>query len=171
MRRVAVCGLAFAVWGVAVAGGQKDAEDPSAINLPPGEGRALVIAQCTECHDLERITPKRKTAEEWKKVLDQMVIEEGAELTDVASLTAYLASALGPSAPPLVDVNAGSRDDLARVPGITPAMADKLIAHREASGPLLTVADAQPILGLDAAGFDKAKIYLRIPQKTKKKAR
>ena len=167
MRRVAACGLAFAVWGVAVAGGQKDAEDPFAVNLPPGDGRALVVAQCTECHDLERITPKRKTADEWKKVLDQMVIEEGAELTDVPALTAYLASALGPSAPPLVDVNAGSRDELAKVPGITPAMADKLIAHRDASGPLATVAEAQPILGLDAAGFDTAKVYLRIPKKKK----
>ena len=41
-------------------------------DLPDGAGKDLVMNVCTVCHDLVRITSKRKTKEEWNEIVDQM---------------------------------------------------------------------------------------------------
>jgi phage FluMu protein Com len=55
-------------------------------------GKTLLEERCTKCHDLNRVTSKSKTLEEWKTTVDRMV-NKGADLDMVEQeiLIRYLA--------------------------------------------------------------------------------
>jgi virginiamycin B lyase len=42
------------------------------LDLPPGDGKALVEARCTTCHDVQRIVVKRTTVPEWAHIIERM---------------------------------------------------------------------------------------------------
>ena len=68
--------------------------------LPEGPGRALVSAQCANCHALDVTLSKRGTTAEWSAIVKTMV-ERGAPVTDAdaAIIAAYLGQHFGPGAP------------------------------------------------------------------------
>jgi mono/diheme cytochrome c family protein len=81
-------------------------------HLPPGEGRALMLAACVQCHDLEPILTERRTAEGWRRSVAQM-IQLGAKLIgdEAEVLTQYLTDSFGPDTPPIPDVTREPRVD------------------------------------------------------------
>ena len=170
VSRVAVV-LVLMLAGAAVAGAviqdtwAAPGEDLSQY-LPPGAGKDPVVTACSECHELDRVVKLRKSKPQWLAILDQMK-EEGAELSAAQTeiITTYLGEALGPAAPPLVDVNEANRDQIVKLPGVTPAMADRLIAQRSVT-PFATRDQVRSALGLDEAGFAKIKWYVRAQPKT-----
>ena len=68
---------------------------PSA-KLPDGPGKEAFEKVCTACHDAAQATYKRRTAEDWHNVVDDMVTR-GATGTDEQfdSITAYLTKYFG----------------------------------------------------------------------------
>jgi mono/diheme cytochrome c family protein len=69
----------------------------SAATLPPGEGREAVMEFCAgACHPVDRIMNARKTPDEWRKTVLQMV-SNGAQLfpEDIDTVTKYLSTNLG----------------------------------------------------------------------------
>ena len=69
-------------------------------DLPDGAGKDLVMNVCTVCHDLMRITSKRKTKEEWNDIVDQMATK-GAKASDEQfdTIVNYLAKNFGKDKP------------------------------------------------------------------------
>jgi cytochrome c5 len=69
--------------------------------LPDGPGKALVSAQCTNCHALDVALSKRGTAAEWSGII-KMMLERGATITDAdaAVIAGYLGQHFGPNAAP-----------------------------------------------------------------------
>jgi len=69
-------------------------------DLPDGAGKDLVMNVCTVCHDLVRITSKRKTKEEWNDIVDQMATK-GAKASDEQfdTIVNYLAKYFGKDKP------------------------------------------------------------------------
>jgi mono/diheme cytochrome c family protein len=65
-------------------------------DLPDGAGKELVMNVCTQCHELARITSKRKTREEWNDTVDKMAAR-GAKASDeeFETIVAYLAKYFG----------------------------------------------------------------------------
>lgn len=67
-------------------------------DLPDGDGRKILQASCTACHDLTEVTKFKGfyTRDEWKDVVKTMV-EYGAKVKaeDVDVLVDYLAKNLG----------------------------------------------------------------------------
>lgn len=131
--------------------------------LPPGNGKTLVAKQCSGCHDLRGTIQLRKSRVAWEAVVVDMVAR-GAPLMieEVDPIVSYLADAFGPTAPPLVDVNTANKDDLVKLPGVSPAAADQLIAHRTGKGLLTSRDEVRNVLGLDATAFEKIRYYMRI---------
>lgn len=130
--------------------------------LPPGEGKALVAQNCSTCHDLSGTVRLRTSREAWEALVLDMVARGAPLLVEEAdAITNYLGEVFGPKAPPLVDVNVARIEDLTKIPGITPELADRLIAHRTKAGPFASRGDVRAVLGLDAAAFEKVKWYLR----------
>lgn len=136
-------------------------------NLPPGAGKELVVAQCENCHGLERVVPLRKTEEGWKAILAKM-LDEGAEFSPAegTAIVRYLSDALGPDAPPLVDVNTATRADLMKLPGLTAAAADRLASRRTAKGLFASTEEVRATLELDDEAFDKLRWYVWAHGKT-----
>jgi hypothetical protein len=141
---------------------QDRARDDFSDYLPPGAAKELVAKQCGSCHDLGGTIRLRKSRQDWEAIVSDMV-GRGAPLMidEVDPIVAYLTQVFGPASPPLVDVNAAGKDDLMKLPGVAAAAADRLIAHRTSNGALQSRDQAQSVLGLDAAAFEKIKWYLR----------
>jgi virginiamycin B lyase len=83
-----------------LAAGQEPKPSPSpGDELPAGEGKTLLQAACTSCHDLKEVTKFKGYygIDEWTDVVRTMV-EYGARLDDAqsATLVEYLAKYLGP---------------------------------------------------------------------------
>ena len=130
--------------------------------LPPGSGKPLVAKECSSCHDFLGIVRLRASKAKWEAVVLDMVAR-GAPLTieDADAITAYLSEAFGPKAPPLVDVNTATPEDLVKLPGVTPDLAARVIAHRKEKGPFASREEVQAVLGLEAPAFEKAQWYIR----------
>ena len=145
---------------------QKPAENWSPY-LPPGEGQALVVSRCTGCHDLKGTLQLRKSAPAWEAIVLDMGAR-GAPITleEIDPLVKYLSSAFGPNAPPFTDVNAASRDELAKLPGVSPSAADRLIAAR-GGGPLSSLEQVRTTLALDPDSFEKIKHYVYVKPPTR----
>ena len=165
-QRVSIAAGALVVWAcVAVAAGQDrgggQARDMWMDNLPPGQGKELAARHCSACHTLERTVQLRKTRDGWEAIVYDM-IGRGAPifLDEAKEISGYFSDVFGPGAPPFIDVNLASRDELVKVPGITTELADRLLAHRKASGPLASRDQIREILGLEAKAFEGIRYYL-----------
>jgi cytochrome c5 len=92
MRRIALCGLAAALWLAAA-----PAVAQPANTLPPGDGRDIVATACTQCHALTVILAMRDGPIGWKRHVYHMVLR-GAQLTprEADSVLAYLDANFGP---------------------------------------------------------------------------
>jgi hypothetical protein len=153
-----------AAWSVAAAAqGQRPPREDFTEYLPPGEGKALVVAQCSSCHELKGTVQLRRSKQEWEAVVLDMAAR-GAPLTveEADAIIGYLGTVFDTSAPPLIDVNAATKADLVKLPGLTPALADRLIAHRTAKGPLASRDAVRVVLGLDEPSFARMKWYLKV---------
>lgn len=130
--------------------------------LPPGNGKALVAKECAACHDFRNVVRFRASKQAWEAVVLDMVAR-GAPLMieDADAITSYLSEVFGPKAPPLVDVNTATRDELVKLPGMTPELADRVAAHRKDKGPFSSRDEVRAVIGFDAPAFDKVKWYIR----------
>jgi cytochrome c5 len=93
MPRLALSTLAAALWlGAAPASAQQPANA-----LPPGDGRDLVAAACTQCHALTVILAMRDGPIGWKRHVHHMVLR-GAQLNarEAETVLAYLDANFGP---------------------------------------------------------------------------
>ena len=65
-------------------------------DLPDGAGMELVMNVCSACHELTRITSKKRTKDEWSDTVDKMA-KNGAKATDEEfdMIVAYLAKNFG----------------------------------------------------------------------------
>ena len=145
--------------------GNRTREDLSEF-LPPGAGKALVARECSSCHDLGGTIRLRSSKAAWEAVVLDMAAR-GAPLMidDVDTIVAYLAGAFGPQAPPLVDANTATVQDLAKLPGLTPAEAEQIVARRRASGRFSSRDEVRTAAGLDAERFERIKWYLDVRPK------
>lgn len=93
-----------------------------------------------------------------------------AEAVDLEALVQTADSALEAAArrnKPLapgetIDPNTASAEELDRLPGIGPALADRIVAERERGGPFTSVADLERVRGIGAATRRRLEPYLRI---------
>lgn len=65
--------------------------------LPDGKGKAEFVQICTACHGTDLSTRARKTPDEWRKTVNDMV-DRGADgsKTDVDNIVLYLSTNFGP---------------------------------------------------------------------------
>lgn len=71
------------------------------------------------------------------------------------------ASRSGPSAPSTVDVNRADREALMELPGIGPALADRILDHRAKRGPFRDPADLLEVPGIGPATLERLRPLIR----------
>jgi cytochrome c5 len=167
MRRV----LSFVVALVIVAAASPSRAQQIANPLPPGEGRDLVAAVCSQCHYLGTIAKLRDGAAGWRLFVSNMVLR-GAQLTgpEIDDVVNYLALNLGPgiNLPPakpialpsgqgqeLVETRCGLCHDLERVVTVKRHKADWpiIVANMVGRGAAASPEEAQTIARYLAANF------------------
>ena len=81
-----------------ILGAQGGSPQDEGKDLPEGTEKEIVAAVCTECHSLERITTSRRSLQEWRGVVKNMV-SNGAALKDEEAelVVQYLAKNFGPA--------------------------------------------------------------------------
>jgi hypothetical protein len=64
--------------------------------LPDGKGKAELIRGCTDCHSTNLVVQKRRTPEDWKKVVNDMAAR-GSQSTpkDIDNIIRYLNTNFG----------------------------------------------------------------------------
>ena len=64
--------------------------------LPNGNGKQEMIRGCTDCHSANLVVQKRRTPEDWKKVVNDMAAR-GSESTpkDIHNIIRYLSTNFG----------------------------------------------------------------------------
>ncbi len=69
-------------------------------NLPPGDGRTLLVTACAQCHGLKTVTSIRDGSAGWKNFVQEMILR-GAQLTpaETDTLVQYLTKNFGPGSP------------------------------------------------------------------------
>jgi len=67
-----------------------------AMFLPEGEARAIILSACVQCHNLRNTVAQRKTADRWRRTVNEM-IWRGTSLTvdEAETIIKYLAVSLG----------------------------------------------------------------------------
>jgi competence protein ComEA len=63
-----------------------------------------------------------------------------------------------------IDLNQANRGDLAQLPGIGPALADRIVAHRETNGPFADVEGLREVKGIGPATLDRVRARLQVAQ-------
>jgi hypothetical protein len=144
----AVLVAAGAVWWVVTLPGA--AQTRGAIEdlteyLPPGQGRPLAARLCTGCHDLRGTLRLRQGRTAW----EALVLDMGARGAPLAL----------DEVDPLIEYDPPDR--LTKIPGVTPAAAQALVAAR-ARGPLTTAEQVRETLSLDAAAFERVRYFLYV---------
>jgi len=94
MRSLFACALALAVLvQVAPAYAQQQGASP----FPPGEGRDIVVAACTQCHGPNVFIQLRQGPDGWRRQVYDMVLR-GAQVqpSDVQPVVNYLVANFGP---------------------------------------------------------------------------
>lgn len=84
-----VLGAACALFLTCAAYGQNQ-------KLPDGKGKAELIRGCTDCHSVNLVVQKRRTPEDWKKVVDDMAARTSENTPkDVDNILRYLNTNFG----------------------------------------------------------------------------
>jgi competence ComEA-like helix-hairpin-helix protein len=144
-----------------VAPDQTSAQTSPDVLLPDGKGKDAVESACGVCHNYERITRQKLTADQWRNTVREMV-ENGAALNpeEWDPVVAYLARNFGP-APQVptgkVNVNKGSAKDIATGLQVTTAEAEAIVAYRLANGAFHNLKDFEKVPGVDMRKIGAAK--------------
>ena len=83
--------------------------------LPEGEGKKLLEARCTSCHDLKPVVGLKQNKDAWKELVVKMV-GYGAQLDhkEVDVATEYLTKYFGPESPAAAATPESSEEKIAR---------------------------------------------------------
>ena len=65
-----------------------------------------------------------------------------------------------------VDINHGSIEELQRLPGIGPVLAERVVRHRRENGKFATIRDMQQVKGIGVKRFAQLEPYIYVEPKT-----
>lgn len=151
----------------ALAGQAAPAQGSNTANqdLPPGEGKDLLVSSCKGCHALTVVTAQHKTEEGWTDTIVEMR-NRGANGSDeeMEKILHYLTTNFGPNsaaggstAAAKVNVNSASSSDMVSGLSLSQSDADAIVSYREKNGKFKDLAGLKQVPGVDAAKLDAAK--------------
>ncbi len=153
--------------------------------LPAGEGKELLGALCTTCHDLQRIVAQRRDRTVWQQTVHSMLPAEEMEyITDEIEIVVdYLGKYLGPLVPAhetlqndpdlkasytrgeiesIININTAPPDQLLRLPDITESLAKRIVEYRTAHGEFKSIEELKEVETVDDATFGKLKELITV---------
>ena len=71
-----------------------------------------------------------------------------------------------PPAAPL-DINRATREELMALPGIGPALAERIVAYREEKGPFLEISEIKEVSGIGEKRYERIKAWIQVRRREK----
>jgi len=139
-------------------------------DLPEGKGKDKVANVCTQCHGLEAIVNSKRTLQEWRDLVNDMV-SNGASLTDeeVELVAQYLAKNFSPSSaaasakeaaskPEIkkINVNKSTAKELEMNLELSAKEAAAIVSYRDKNGNFNNLEELKKVPGLDAKKVEAA---------------
>jgi competence protein ComEA len=128
-------------------------------DLPPGEGKDLLVKQCTGCHQLTMVTTQHKSESGWTDTVIEMR-NRGANGSDedMEKIVRYLTANFGSQgAPAKVNVNSAQASDMVSGLSLSQVEADAVVTYRNKNGKFKDIAGLKQVPGVDAAKIDAMK--------------
>lgn len=124
---------------------------------PQTPERALYVRVCAECHDLKRTESLRRSRNEWRDTIYQM-IEDGAEASDAEyeAILDFLVSNYG-----AVAVNHAPADELATVLAISEQDGQTIVAYRIKYGNFRDFDALKKVPGIEVDKLEARRASLR----------
>lgn len=135
--------------------------EPGLVQLAPGERVADAIEAAggaTEAADLDRVNLAAAVTDGEQVYLPA----EGEEPPAPPETTTGSGAGEGEASTAIVDVNNASAEELETLPGVGPARAADIIAHREREGPFQSVEDLLHVPGIGPATLDRLRERVRL---------
>jgi competence ComEA-like helix-hairpin-helix protein len=114
--------------------------------------KMLFEMTCSACHTTDTATSARRTKDQWKSVIGEMIEQQGAAIPDdaVAPILDYLTATYGK-----VKVNTAPAGEIRQILGLTPAEADAIVKARQAKGKFENFDEIASVPGVDAKRLEK----------------
>jgi competence ComEA-like helix-hairpin-helix protein len=136
------------------------APQPAKPELPLGDGRDLLVKNCSGCHQLMVVTSQHKSESGWTDTIVEMR-NRGANGSDedMEHIIRYLTANFGPTtaSSAIVNVNSASASDIVTGLSLPHADADAIVAYRTKSGKFKDIDGLKQVPGIDPAKIDAAK--------------
>ncbi|MBV8731919.1 MAG: helix-hairpin-helix domain-containing protein [Acidobacteriia bacterium] len=127
--------------------------------LPDGPGKAIILRECTACHQPDHFTKYRHTNEEWQAIVIRMSQRVRAITNEeIESVRKYLAS----NYPKLddatkVNVNKATSEEIAQRLNLTVDEAKTVVDYRQRHGTFREWGELLAIYGVDGRKIEAAK--------------
>src|SRR5262249_36589183 len=135
-----------------------------------GKGRDIVVRVCQQCHGLEQVVSSRRSPEDWKSLVNEM-ISNGAPLTDDEAkvVAEYLAKSFPegsspdakkdekPASAAKVNVNSVSAEELEKELQLSEKDAKAIVKYRADHGKFTKLDDLKKVPDVDAAKLESVK--------------
>ena len=133
-------------------GFHQDAQKVEAKSPEDIKAEEAFTRNCVKCHPVDRIAGSRRTRTQWEEVMTTMTTARGAVIADEDwdIIQTYLVKHYG-----RVNVNRATADDLAEVLGVTPEIANAIVAYRKQNGEFVDYDAFAKVPGLDLEKLEK----------------
>lgn len=122
--------------------------DPAA--LPEGEGKAILMRVCSDCHGIPQVIAKRRSARQWRELTVDMIARGSkVEEAEVDVLVDYCALHIG-----YVNVNKAGEAELKKYGGFSAAEASAIVAARTAGTLFTSLDELKAVPGIDGKSLD-----------------
>ena len=85
MKKILLLGFVALILLLAACSSAEPTTEPAkptdAQAAPALDGKTLVAERCVGCHNINRVTSASHTADEWKEIVERMIVK-GADLTE-----------------------------------------------------------------------------------------
>lgn len=114
--------------------------------------KALFEMTCSACHTTSTATSARRTKDQWKSVIGEMIDQQGAAIPDdaVPPILEYLTATYGQ-----VKINTAPAAEIAQILGLTDAEAGAIVKARQAKGKFENFDELAKVPGVDAKKLEK----------------
>ena len=128
--------------------------------MPEGQGKAVILRECTTCHAPDHFVKYRHSNEEWQAIVTRMGqrVKSGISKEDLDVVEKYLAANF-PKIEEVgkVNINKASAKDIADQLALTPAEASAVVQYRERHGTFGQWGELLVIYGVDGRKIEAAK--------------
>ena len=128
----------------------------------PGDAQALAVALLLAVLTAGTLLPRLGGEGRAFPIPPRSAAEVSEGLRQAPEVPAAIARPSKPSPPPVLDLNRADAGALQRLPGVGPALAERILSYRRAHGAFRSVEDLREVPGIGSKRWERIREMVRI---------